>query len=148
MGIIDEFKKFAVKGNAVDLAVGLIIGGAFGTIVKSLVDDIIMPPIGYLTGGVDFSDLYINLKPDSTFASLDKAREAGEPVIAYGLFVNNIISFLIVAIAVFILVKGMNSLQDKAEKAPAEDKPVEPPRDIVLLEEIRDALRAGNAPRV
>ncbi|MCQ8184459.1 large conductance mechanosensitive channel protein MscL [Parvularcula maris] len=143
MGIIDEFKKFAVKGNAVDLAVGIIIGGAFSTIVKSLVDDIIMPPIGYLTGGVDFSDLYVNLKPDSEFASLDRAREAGEPVVAYGLFLNNIISFLIVAWAVFLLVKGMNSLNQKAESEAPKDAPVEPPKEILLLEEIRDAIKAG-----
>ncbi|MBB4658268.1 large conductance mechanosensitive channel protein MscL [Parvularcula dongshanensis] len=142
MGMIQEFKEFAVKGNVVDLAVGVIIGGAFGTIVKSLVDDIIMPPIGWLTGGVDFSDLYVNLKPDSTFTSLDAAREAGEPVIAYGLFLNNLIAFLIVAWAVFIIVKAMNSLQRKAESEAPADAPVEPPKDILLLEEIRDAIRA------
>jgi large conductance mechanosensitive channel len=142
MGIFQEFKKFAVKGNAVDLAVGIIIGGAFSTIVKSLVNDIIMPPIGFVTGGVDFSDLYLNLRATSTATSLEQAREAGEPVIAYGLFINNVISFLIVAVAVFILVKGMNSLQEKAEKAPEPEKPVEPPREVQLLEEIRDALTA------
>lgn len=141
MGIINEFKQFAVKGNVVDLAVGIIIGGAFGTIVKSLVDDIIMPPIGYLIGDVDFSDLFLNLKLDSEFTSLEQAREAGEPVIAYGLFINNIISFLIVAWAVFFLVKGMNSLQKKAEEEKAA-APVEPPKDIQLLTEIRDALKS------
>jgi large conductance mechanosensitive channel len=145
MSMIEEFKKFAIKGNAVDLAVGIIIGGAFSTIVKSLVNDIIMPPIGYVTGGVDFSDLYVNLKTDSAFNSLEQAREAGEPVIAYGLFINNIISFLIVAWAVFFLVKGMNSLQDRAESEAPQDKPVEPPKDIQLLEEIRDAIRAKGA---
>ncbi|MEE4210013.1 MAG: large conductance mechanosensitive channel protein MscL [Parvularcula sp.] len=141
MGIIDEFKKFAIKGNAVDLAVGIIIGGAFSTIVKSLVDDVIMPPIGYVTGGVDFSDLYINLRSDSAYNSLDLAREAGEPVIAYGLFLNNVISFLIVAWAVFLLVRGMNRLTQRAESEAPKDKPVEPPKEVLLLEEIRDAIK-------
>jgi large conductance mechanosensitive channel len=141
MGIINEFKEFAVKGNMVDMAVGIIIGGAFGTIVQSLVNDIIMPPIGFLTGGVDFSDLYVNLNSQSAFTSLDAAREAGEPVIAYGLFINALISFLIVAWAVFMLVKGMNRLQRKAESEAPADAPVEPPKDILLLEEIRDLLR-------
>lgn len=140
MGIINEFKEFAVKGNAVDLAVGIILGGAFSTIVKSLVSDVIMPPIGYLAGGIDFSSLYIDLL-GGEYASLEAAREAGAPVIAYGLFINNVISFLIVAWAVFLLVKGMNSLQKKAEEEP-EAAPVEPPKDIQLLTEIRDALKA------
>lgn len=139
--MLQEFKEFAVKGNVVDLAVGVIIGGAFGTIVKSLVDDIIMPPIGFLTGGVDFSDLYVNLKTDSAAASLEEARAAGEPVIAYGLFLNNVIAFLIVAWAVFLVVKAMNQLQRRAESEAPADAPVEPPKDIQLLEEIRDAIR-------
>jgi large conductance mechanosensitive channel len=139
MGIIKEFQEFAVKGNVVDMAVGIIIGGAFGTIVKSLVDDIIMPPIGLMLGNVDFSDLFINLG-GGAYDSLEAAKEAGAPVIAYGNFINNIIAFLIVAWAVFLLVKGMNSLKKKAEEAPAE--PPAPPRSEVLLEEIRDALRA------
>ena len=133
MGMIQEFKEFAVKGNVVDLAVGIIIGGAFGTIVSSLVEDIIMPPIGLLIGGIDFSDLAIEL------GGVD---EEGEPVaIRYGEFINEVISFLIVALAVFFLVKGMNSLQRRAEdeKQAAE---VEPPKDIQLLEEIRDAIRS------
>ena len=133
MGMIQEFKEFAVKGNVVDLAVGIIIGGAFGTIVSSLVEDIIMPPIGLLIGGIDFSQLTI---------PLGGVNEEGEPVaIRYGEFLNEVISFLIVALAVFFLVKGMNSLQRRAEdeKANAE---VEPPKDIELLTEIRDALRA------
>lgn len=138
MGIINEFKEFAVKGNMVDMAVGIIIGGAFGTIVKSLVSDIIMPPIGMLMGGVDFSDLYINLG-EGEFESLEAAREAGAPVMAYGLFINNVIAFLIVAWAVFILVKGINSLKRKEEEAPAE--PPAPPKQEVLLEEIRDLLK-------
>lgn len=142
MGMISEFKEFAVKGNVVDLAVGVIIGGAFGTIVKSLVSDIIMPPIGMLLGGIDFADLLIPLDGNQ-YASLAEATEAGAPVIAYGNFINNVISFLIVAWAVFLLVKGMNSLQRKAESEEPADAPVEPPKDIMLLEEIRDLLKAN-----
>lgn len=142
MGVIKEFQEFAVKGNVMDMAVGIIIGGAFGTIVKSLVDDVIMPPIGLLLGGVDFSDLFINLS-DVQYESLAAAQEAGAPVIAYGSFINNVISFLIVAWAVFLLIKGMNSLNRKKEEAPAEAPPP-PPRSEVLLEEIRDALKARN----
>jgi len=133
MGMMDEFKEFAVKGNMVDMAVGIIIGGAFGTIVKSLVDDIIMPPIGLLLGDVDFSNIVITLK---------EATEAAEPVtMNVGSFINNIISFLIVAWAVFLLVKGMNSMKKKAEEEEAAAPP-EPPKSEVLLEEIRDALKA------
>jgi len=139
MGIVKEFQDFAVKGNVVDMAVGIIIGGAFGTIVKSLVDDIIMPPIGKMMGNIDFSDLFINLT-DIQYDSLDAAREAGAPVIAYGSFINNVISFLIVAWAVFMLVKAMNSLKKKAEEEPAAAP--EPPKEQVLLTEIRDLLKA------
>lgn len=139
MGILKEFQDFAVKGNVVDMAVGIIIGGAFGTIVKSLVDDVLMPPIGLLLGGVDFSDLFVNLG-DGAYDSLEAAKEAGAPVIAYGSFINNVISFLIVAWAVFMLVKAMNTLKKKEEAAPAE--PPAPPKSEVLLEEIRDALKA------
>ena len=139
MGILKEFQEFAVKGNVVDMAVGIIIGGAFGTIVKSLVNDVIMPPIGLLLGGVDFSDLFINLG-EGAYDSLEAANEAGAPVIAYGSFINNVISFLIVAWAVFILIKAINAMKKKEEEAPAE--PPAPPKSEVLLEEIRDALQA------
>ena len=139
MGILKEFQEFAVKGNVVDMAVGIIIGGAFGTIVKSLVNDVIMPPIGLLLGGVDFSDLFINLG-EGAYDSLEAANEAGAPVIAYGSFINNVISFLIVAWAVFILIKAINTMKKKEEEAPAE--PPAPPKSEVLLEEIRDALQA------
>ena len=132
MGMIKEFQEFAVKGNVVDMAVGIIIGGAFGTIVKSLVNDIIMPPIGIVMGGVDFSNLAITLRAAT--------EEAEAVTLNYGLFINNVISFLIVAWAVFMLVKAMNSLKKKEEEAPA--APAEPPRQEVLLEEIRDALKA------
>ncbi len=132
MGMIKEFQDFAVKGNVVDMAVGIIIGGAFGTIVKSLVSDIIMPPIGVLMGGLDFSSLALTLKAATA--------DAEAVTLNYGLFINNVISFLIVAWAVFMLVKGMNALKKKEEAAPSE--PPAPPRSEVLLEEIRDALKA------
>lgn len=122
--MLDEFKKFAVKGNVVDMAVGIIVGGAFGTIAKSLVDDVIMPPIGLLLGGVDFTDLFVVLRQGTEgtgpYATLADAQAAGAVTINWGLFVNNVVAFLIVAWAVFLLVKGMNRLQAKEEAAPAE----------------------------
>ncbi len=127
MGMIQEFKEFAMKGNMVDMAVGLIIGGAFGTIVKSLVTDIIMPPIGLMLGGVDFSNIKILLK--GTAGAKDAVT------MNIGSFINNIISFLIIAWAVFLVVKAINSLRKKEEAAPAE-----PPASEVYLKEIRDAL--------
>jgi large conductance mechanosensitive channel len=133
-----EFREFAVKGNVVDMAVGIIIGGAFGTIVKSLVADVIMPPIGLVLGGVDFSNLFLTLG-GGDFDSLDAAREAGAATINYGIFTNNVISFLIVAFAVFMLVKGMNSLKRQEEEAPK--APSEPPAEERLLTEIRDLLK-------
>ena len=123
MAMMEEFKKFAMRGNVVDMAVGIIIGGAFGTIVKSLVDDVIMPPVGLLLGGVDFSDLFITLKEGATagpYATIAAAKEAGAVTLNAGLFVNSVISFTIVAFAVFLLIKGMNSLQKQEEEAPAE----------------------------
>ena len=116
-----EFKEFAMRGNVVDMAVGIIIGAAFGTIVKSLVDDVIMPPIGLLLGSVDFSDLFVTLKEGATagpYLTLAAAKEAGAVTLSYGAFLNTIVSFLIVAFSVFLLVKGMNSLKRK-EEAPA-----------------------------
>ena len=138
-GFINEFKEFALRGNVVDLAVGIIIGVAFGAVVNSLVEDVIMPPLGLIIGNVDFSDLFINLSGQD-YASLAAAREAGAPVIAYGAFINVVINFVVVALAVFLLVKGMNRLRRKQEQAP-EEVPV-PPRQEVLLEEIRDILKA------
>jgi large conductance mechanosensitive channel len=108
-----EFKEFAMKGNVVDLAVGLIIGAAFGTIVKSLVDDVIMPPIGLLIGGIDFSNLFVSLSGQD-FPSLAAAKEAGAATINYGIFLNNVLNFLIVAFAVFLLVKQINRLKRQA----------------------------------
>jgi len=149
MKIMKEFKEFAMRGNVVDLAVGVIIGGAFGGVVNSVVKDLIMPPIGRLTGGVNFGDLFLNLDPSKTLpdgkavASIAQATTAGVPVIAYGQFVNVVINFLIVAFAVFLLVKGMNTLRRKIDSAPpAPAAPPEPTREEKLLMEIRDALRS------
>ena len=122
--MLDEFKKFAMRGNVVDMAVGIIIGGAFGTIVKSLVADVIMPPIGLLLGGVDFSDLFVTMKPGATpgpYATLAAAQEAGAVTISYGVFVNSLISFLIVAFAVFLLIQAINKVQ--AEEIEPEEEP-------------------------
>ncbi len=116
--MLQEFKKFAMRGNVVDMAVGIIIGGAFGTIVKSLVDDVIMPPIGLLLGGVDFSDLFITLKEGAVagpYGTLAAAQNAGAVTLSYGLFINSVISFLIVAFAVFLLIKSINKLQSAEE---------------------------------
>src|SRR5262245_27152758 len=112
--MLQEFKQFAMRGNVVDMAVGIIIGGAFGTIVKSLVSDVVMPPIGLLLGGVDFSDLFVTLKDGATagpYLTLAAAQQAGAVVISYGVFLNSVISFLIVAFAVFLLIKSLNKLQ-------------------------------------
>lgn len=121
--MFEEFKKFAMRGNVVDMAVGIIIGGAFGTIVKSLVSDVIMPPVGLLLGGVDFADWFITLKEGATagpYATLAVAKEAGAVTLNAGLFINSMISFMIVAFAVFLLIKGMNSLQKQEEEPAAE----------------------------
>ena len=121
--MLQEFKKFAMRGNVVDMAVGIIIGGAFGTIVKSMVSDVLMPPIGLLLGGVDFANFFITLKEGvvpAPYASLAAAQEAGAVVISYGVFMNAIISFLIVAFAVFLLIRGINKLQEEEETQPEE----------------------------
>lgn len=131
MRILNEFREFALRGNVVDMAVGIIIGGAFGTIVQSLVNDIIMPPIGLLLGGVDFSDIKIPLRA---------AAEGREAVtMNVGTFLNNVISFLIVAASVFLLIKAINELRRRVEK-PVEKTPNAPPPTEVYLKEIRDAL--------
>jgi len=121
--MLKEFKEFAMKGNVVDMAVGIIIGGAFGTIVKSLVSDVIMPPIGLLLGGVDFSELFAVIKAGETagpYLTLADAQAAGAVTVNYGVFINNVVSFLIVAFAVFLLVKSINSMRRKEEAPPAE----------------------------
>lgn len=116
--MLKEFKDFAVRGNVIDLAVGVVIGGAFGKIVSSLVNDIVMPPIGLLLGKVDFSNLFINLS-GTPYASLTEAKAAGAPTVNYGAFLSTIVDFVIVALAVFLLVHQINRLRPKAEKAPA-----------------------------
>jgi len=124
MGMVKEFKEFAMRGNVVDMAVGIIIGGAFGTIVKSLVSDMIMPPIGLLLGGVDFANFFVVLKEGAKgaapYAALADAQAAGAVTVNYGLFLNAVISFLIVAFAVFMLIKGINTLKREQEAPPAE----------------------------
>ena len=138
MGFFKEFKEFAVKGNVMDMAVGVIIGGAFGKIVTSLVNDIIMPLISKATGGVSFTDLFINLTNDTTYETLAAAKEAGVSVFAWGQFVQNIIDFLIIALCIFLMIKGINNLKKKEEPAPA--APAGPTQEE-LLTEIRDLLK-------
>ncbi|MEZ5569659.1 MAG: large-conductance mechanosensitive channel protein MscL [Halioglobus sp.] len=122
--MLKDFKEFAMRGNVVDMAVGIIIGGAFGTIAKSLVSDVIMPPIGLLLGGVDFTDLFITLKAGAdgagSYSTLEAANAAGAVTINYGVFLNSVVSFLIVAFAVFLLVRGINRLKREEEAAPEE----------------------------
>jgi len=138
MKIAQEFREFISRGNVIDLAVGVIIGAAFGKIVNSLVSDIIMPPIGALLKGVNFSNLYLAID-GKTYETLAKAKEAGAPVVTYGLFINQIIEFFIIAACVFVLVKIVNQIKRAPAPAPAE--PPAPSRSEVLLEEIRDALK-------
>ena len=136
MKIAQEFREFISRGNVIDLAVGVIIGAAFGKIVNSLVTDMIMPPVGAAMKGVDFKGLFISLD-GKTYETLALAKEAGAPVIGYGAFLNTTIEFLIIAACVFLLVKAVNKI--KREPAPA--APAAPTRSEVLLEEIRDALK-------
>lgn len=139
--MLKEFREFAVRGNVVDMAVGLIIGGAFGTIVTSLVNDVLMPPIGLMLGGVDFSNLFVVLKEGTKaagpYASVAAAREAGAVTLNIGVFMNTIISFLIVAFAVFMVVRGVNA----ARREPPPAAPPAPTPTEQLLAEIRDLLR-------
>ncbi|PJK08019.1 large conductance mechanosensitive channel protein MscL [Lysobacteraceae bacterium NML08-0793] len=136
MSMMSEFKEFAMRGNVVDLAVGVVIGASFGKIVTALVDNVIMPPIGLLIGGVDFSELSITLKE----ATVDAAGEAVPAVeLAYGLFINAVIQFIIVAFAIFMVVKAINRL--KKPEPEAEAAPAEPSEDVLLLREIRDELK-------
>jgi large conductance mechanosensitive channel len=139
MGFASEFKAFAMKGNVMDLAVGVIIGGAFGKIVDSVVNDLIMPVVGRLFGGFDFTNYFIPLKeiPAGTVNTVEAVRKAGVPVFAYGNFITISINFLILALIIFVMVKQMNRL--KAEAPPP--APAAPPEDVVLLREIRDSLR-------
>ena len=142
--IFKEFKEFAVKGNMLDMAVGIIIGAAFGTIVQSLVKDVIMPPVGMMLGGVDFTDMFITLSEGATagpYATLDAAQEAGAVTINYGIFGNALISFLIVSFTVFVLVRSFNKMKRAEEAAPPAAAPG-PSNEEKLLTEIRDLLSA------
>ena len=141
--MLKELKEFAVKGNMLDMAVGIIVGAAFGTVVQSLVKDVIMPPIGLLLGGVDFTNLFMTVREGVTagpYSTLGAAQEAGAVTINYGVFTNAIISFLIVAFAVFLLVRSFNKLRRAEEAAPA--APAAPSAQETLLGEIRDLLKA------
>ena len=139
--MLKEFRDFALRGNVVDMAVGIIIGAAFGKIVSSMVDDLLMPPIGQLLGSMDFSSLFIDLSGVG-HETLAAAKAAGAATLNYGVFVNNVVNFTIVAFALFLVVKGMNTLKKRAEKEKAAAPPPPPPAELVLLQEIRDALRA------
>ena len=130
-----------MRGNVIDMAVGIIIGAAFGRIVSSLVNDVIMPPIGLLMGNLDFSSLYLNLS-GGDYDSLTAAEAAGAPVIKYGVFINNILDFVIVAFAIFMVIRAMNKLTKKEEAAPP-PAPPEPSAEVKLLTEIRDALKTA-----
>ncbi len=136
MSVISEFNEFAMRGNVIDLAVGVVIGGAFGKVVTSLVDQVIMPPIGMLTGNVDFSRLRWILKPAD---NSDPAHNVAEVAIQYGAFINTVIQFAIVAFAIFMVIKAINRMTRKQESAPT--APAMPPEDVLLLREIRDSLR-------
>ena len=141
MGMMQEFREFAVKGNVIDLAVGVIIGGAFGKIVDSVVADLIMPVVGLVFGKLDFSNLFIVLGtlPPGTGTTLDALKKAGVPVFAYGNFLTVAVNFVILAFIIFMMIKQINRLKREAPPAPA--APVAPPEDIVLLREIRDSLK-------
>ena len=142
--MLEEFKKFALKGNVLDMAIGIIIGAAFGTIVQSFVNDVMMPPLGLLLGGADFTDLFITLRAGTVpgpYATLGAAQEAGAVTINYGVFLNAVISFLIVAFAVFLLVRSFNKLRRVEAAAPA--PPPAPTPQEKLLGEIRDLLKEG-----
>ena len=141
MGMMQEFREFAVKGNVIDLAVGVIIGGAFGKIVDSVVGDLIMPVVGLVFGKLDFSNLFIVLGnvPPGTGTTLDALKKAGVPVFAYGNFLTVAVNFVILAFIIFMMLKQINRLKREAPPAPA--APVAPPEDIVLLREIRDSLK-------
>ena len=138
MSMVSEFKDFAMRGNVVDMAVGIVIGGAFGKIVSSFVADVLMPPLGLLLGGMDFSDLAVTLQAATA--------EAEAVQLKYGVFVQTVVDFLIIAFAIFLVVKGMNTAMDKMKKE-EEETPAEPPKpskEEVLLTEIRDAIRSGS----
>ena len=143
MSLRQEFREFAVKGNAIDLAVGVIVGGAFGKIVDSIIHDLMMPIVGRFVGGLDFGNLFVPLAaaPGGTERTLEAYRAAGVPVFAWGSFVTTAVNFVILAWIVFLMVKAINAAKRKEEAPPA--APAAPPEDVVLLREIRDALKAS-----
>jgi large conductance mechanosensitive channel len=146
--MLKEFRDFALKGNVLDMAVGIIIGAAFGTIVTSLVNDVIMPPVGLLTGGVDFSEKFILLKggePVGPYATIAAAKEAGAVTLNWGMFVNAVISFLIVAFAIFLIVRSFNKMRQRLEGEKPAAPPAAPSRQEVLLAEIRDLLKVRSS---
>jgi large conductance mechanosensitive channel len=134
MGMMSEFREFAMRGNVVDMAVGIVIGGAFGKIVTSFVNDVLMPPIGLAIGGVDFSDLSVVLK--------QATDEAEAVTLNYGAFIQSVVDFTIIAFAIFMVIRAMNSMKRKEEEAPAEEPP-KPSDEVLLLQEIRDELKKG-----
>ena len=135
--MLKEFKEFAMRGNVMDMAVGIIIGAAFGKIVTSLVNDVVMPPIGLLLGNMDFSNLFLNLS-GTPYTTLADAQAAGAPIVKYGVFINNVLDFLIVAFVIFMIIRTINRFKRKQEAAP----PAAPPAEVQLLTEIRDTLKA------
>ena len=139
MNIIQEFKTFAMRGNAIDLAVGVVVGAAFTGIVNSWVKDLINPPLGFLLGGIDFSNFFVVIGGDVTYPTLKAAQDAGAATLNYGLFINALINFLLVAFALFLVVRGINRLTAARAVEKADDPP--PPEDILLLRQIRDALK-------
>ena len=142
--MLREFKEFIQRGNVLDMAIGIVIGAAFGAVVKSFVANVLMPPIGLLLGGTDFANFFVLLKEGTQpgpYPTLKAAQEAGATVLAWGVWVNEVINFLIIAFAIFLIVKAVNHMRKKEEAAPAEPPP--PPEEVVLLREIRDALKKG-----
>ncbi len=142
--MLREFKEFIQRGNVLDMAIGIVIGAAFGAVVKSFVANVLMPPIGLLLGGTDFANFFVLLKEGAQpgpYPTLKAAQEAGATVLAWGVWVNEVINFLIIAFAIFLIVKAVNHMRKKEEAAPAEPPP--PPEEVVLLREIRDALKQG-----
>ena len=138
--MLKEFKEFAMRGNVVDMAVGIVIGAAFGKIVSSFVNDVLMPPLGLLLGNVDFSNLFISLNR-TAYETLAAATEAGAPILKYGIFIQTVLDFLIVAFAIFMVINAMNKMKRKEEEAPPAAPP-EPSAEVKLLTEIRDSLKS------
>jgi len=138
--MLKEFKEFAMRGNVVDMAVGIVIGAAFGKIVSSFVNDVLMPPLGLLLGNVDFSNLFVSLN-GAAYETLAAATEAGAPILKYGVFIQTVLDFLIVAFAIFMVINAMNKMKRKEEEAPPAAPP-EPSAEVKLLTEIRDSLKS------